>query len=55
MNTIKNVGDLAKALSAYPQELPLKVLVDNKTAVLNSDTQIYRLNYSEIIISCFSK
>lgn len=55
MNTIKNVGDLAKALSAYQQELPLKILVDNKPVVFNNDTQIYRLNYSEIIISCFSK
>lgn len=55
MNTIKTVGDLVKALSTYPQELPLKILVDNKTAVLNNDTQIYRLNYSEIIISCFIK
>lgn len=47
MNTIKTVGDLRKALSAYDQKLPLEVAmiggVPREVLILNNDTQIYGL------------
>lgn len=49
MNTIKTVGDLKKALSAYPDDLKLE-FVDNsncKVLYLKSDFQITMLDAAE--------
>lgn len=49
MNIIQNVGDLAKALSVYPQDLPVVFSIrDGDEPTLNNDTQIRHLkNFTE--------
>ena len=42
MNVISTVGDLTRALSAYPSHLPLQVLLDGRTLQLAADLQIMR-------------
>lgn len=42
MNTISTVGDLVRALSAYPAHLPLQVLLDGRSLLLAADVQIMR-------------
>lgn len=44
MNTIKTVGELVKALSAYDQNMTIEFSVNNQTLLnsLNNDTQIYQ-------------
>ena len=58
MNTINTVGDLKAALSAYPDDLQLKVRAPGKDFTLNNDTQIYQLTShekSELVISLLEK
>jgi len=45
MNTIRNVGDLIKALSVYSPGLPISFKVDNASIGrgLNNDTSIAQL------------
>lgn len=40
MNTIQTLGDLKKALSVYPDELPVKFRSPDLQFRLNNDTQI---------------
>lgn len=40
MNTIQTLGDLKKALSVYPDELPVKFRSYDLQFRLNNDTQI---------------
>lgn len=52
MNSIKTVGDLRKALSVYPENLPFNFVVNGVKIGpgLNNDTAIYQANYKSINI-----
>ena len=42
MNPVSTVGDLVRALSAYPTHLPLQVLLEGRALRLATDLQIMR-------------